>query len=506
MKDILIKLFSNKNLISYMKSCVIAIDLGATSGRIILSYLQNDSLEMKEIARFQNNIANRNNKFFWDIKYLFTEIVKGLNIAIRQDCKILSVGIDTWGVDMGFIDKNGNIIEDPRSYRDPYTEGIMEDYFKIIPKSEVYEKTGIQFMNFNSLFQLYAAKKENFEPLNNAESILFIPDLISYLLTGNKVCEYTIASTSQFINPYNKVIDKDLLNAAGINPQLFPEIIMPGKIIGNIRKELLDITLDYDIPVIAVAGHDTASAVAAVPAVNENFAYLSSGTWSLMGIETKSPIINERSAELNFTNEGGIEGTTRFLKNITGMWILEQCRKEWSEQGKDYSYPQIVDMIEKATPFKSIINSDDPVFANPKSMISAIKEYCDKRDMEVPESDAEIVRCIMDSLALRYRNVMESLNEFAPNPIERLHIIGGGAKNDLLNQFTANSTGIPVLAGPSEATAIGNIMIQYKAAGEFKDITEMRKIISKTVDIKEYIPEDSINWDNAYKKFCKECI
>ena len=488
-----------------MKNSVIAIDLGATSGRMILSNIENGQLKMEEIARFDNRIVNREGKYYWNLKSLFSEIIEGLNYATSLDCKIISIGIDTWGVDMGFIDQSGNVIEDPRAYRDPYTSGIMEEYFTKIPKETVYNKTGIQFMNFNSLFQLYAANKENFEPLKKAKTILFMPDLISYLLTGNAVCEYTIASTSQFINPNNKLIDKELLEAAGVESSLFPEIVMPGTIIGNLRNELIKNDIDYDIPVIAVAGHDTASAVAAVPAQDPNFAYLSSGTWSLMGIEVINPIINDRSAKLNFTNEGGIEGTVRFLKNITGMWILEQCRKEWAEEGKDYSYPQIVDMINKATPFQSMINTDDPSFANPQSMISSIKDYCNKRDMVVPQTDQEIVRCIMDSLALRYRTIIDYLKEFSPNPINRLHIIGGGAKNSLLNQFTSNSTGLPVYAGPSEATAIGNIMIQLKSAGIVKDINEMRLMISQATEVKEFIPQDTEIWDAAYQKFAQLC-
>ena len=488
-----------------MKNCVIAIDLGATSGRMILSYIDNGQLEMQEIARFDNRIENREGRFHWNLKSLFSEIIKGLNYALSLDYKILSIGVDTWGVDMGFIDEKGNVIEEPRAYRDPYTNGIMQEYFSIIPKETVYKKTGIQFMNFNSLFQLYAANKEKYAPLKQADKILFMPDLISYMLTGNAVCEYTIASTSQFMDPNMKKVDADLLKAAGIDASKFPDIVMPGTVIGNLRKDILDKPLNYDIPVIAVAGHDTASAVAAVPAKDTDFAYLSSGTWSLMGIEVKNPIINEKSAELNFTNEGGIEGTTRFLKNITGMWILEQCRKEWEEEGKNYSYPEIVEMINKAEPFKSMINTDDPVFANPESMIGSIRQYCEERNMEVPETDQQIVRCIMDSLALRYRTVMDYLKEFSPNPIKRLHIIGGGAKNALLNQFTSNSTGLPVYAGPSEATAIGNIMIQLKAAGYVKDINEMRDLISKATEVKEFIPQDKEMWDEAYGRYTQKC-
>ncbi|MDO5570972.1 MAG: rhamnulokinase family protein [Bacteroidales bacterium] len=488
-----------------MKNAVIAIDLGATSGRMILSYFEGEKLQIEEINRFPNNIIEEDGKSFWNMPFLFEQIVVGLNKIDKKKYHILSIGVDTWGVDVCYFDKNGDLIGNPRAYRDVYTNGAPEKFFEEMPRKEVYSLTGIQVMNFNTLYQLYSAKNEKFEPFEKADSILFIPDALSYMLTGNKVCEYTILSTSQFLNPNNKQLEESLLKVAGVDKNKFPEIVMPGTVVGNLKKELMNEPFDYDIPVIAVAGHDTGSAVAAVPSKDENFAYLSSGTWSLMGIEVKDPIISDKTFELNFTNEGGVEGTTRFLKNITGMWILEQCRKEWAEEGNDYSYPEIVDMIDKAEPFRSLINTDDPSFANPSKMSQAIKDYCNKTNQPEPENHPQIVRCIMDSLALRYRQVFGYLKELAPFKINRLHIIGGGAKNALLNQFTSNSIGVPVYAGPSEATAIGNIMIQMRAHKLVGDITDMRNKIAGAVEMKIFEPKDKEIWDEAYNKFEKFC-
>ncbi len=489
-----------------MKDYVLAIDLGATSGRMILSGLENGVLTTEEVRRFPNAIHEKDGKFYWSIETLFGEIVAGLNeLTKRTDAHICSIGVDTWGVDVAFIGADGKMISEPRAYRDPYTDTAIEEFGKIIPKKEIYRKTGIQFLNFNTLFQLYACHKEGFEPMKQAKTYLFIPDLISYLLTGKAVCEYTILSTSQFLDPVSKQIDRELIAAAGADINAFPPIVMPGQEIGKLRTELLSRSFGYDIPVIAIAGHDTASAVASVPAANEKFAYLSSGTWSLMGIEVKDPIITERSAELNFTNEGGIEGTTRFLKNITGMWILEQCRKEWKAAGKDYSYPELVEMELSAPAFHSFFNTDDPIFANPPSMLAAIDEYCDKHGIAKPENDAQVARSIMESLALRYRTVFTWLKEVAPFPIEVLHIIGGGAKNALLDQFTANAIGTTVLAGPTEATAIGNIMMQFKAIGLVNDISQMRALIAKATPLDRFEPKETEAWDAAYAEFCKKC-
>ena len=367
-------------------------------------------------------------------------------------------------------------------------------------RKEVYEATGIQVMNFNSLYQLYAMKRDKSSLLAAAKEALFIPDALSYMLTGKKVVEYTIASTSQMLNPRTKKFEKELLEKMGVDPELFGQIVMPGYVIGELTDTLASETGLGKIPVVAVAGHDTASAVAAVPAKNEKFAYLSSGTWSLMGIEVKDPIITEETMRLNITNEGGVEGTTRLLKNITGMWILEQCIKEWKKEAIEYTYPEIVKMARDAEPFQSFIDPDDASFANPKSMIAAIKEFCTKSGQKVPRNHSELIRCIFESLALKYKNVLDKFRSLAPFPIERLHIIGGGAKNRLLNQFTANATGVTVVAGPSEGTAIGNIMLQARAAGCVNSLQEMRNMISEAIEIETFTPEDTDAWNAAYEK------
>ena len=379
----------------------------------------------------------------------------------------------------------------------------MKLYFNVaVAKEDVYRATGIQFMNFNSLFQLYAMKRDGNSALANAEKILFIPDALSWMLTGKAVCEYTIASTSQMLNPETKELDTMLLDSLELGRDKFGQMVQPGCVIGTLTEEVQKITGLGAVPVIAVAGHDTASAVAAVPAKDEHFAYLSSGTWSLMGIETKDAIINDLSYERNFTNEGGIEGTTRFLKNICGMWLLERCRKEWGADAPS-DYGLLIDEAMKVTPFQSIINPDDAVFANPANMQEAIRNYCRETGQHVPEGYAEICRCIFESLALRYRQVFGWLKEMASFPIDTLHIIGGGSRNAFLNQFTASSTGVTVLAGPQEGTALGNIMIQAKAAGAVDGIFDMRRIIAGSMELKRFEPQDKELWDEAYEKFLK---
>lgn len=481
----------------------LAFDIGATSGRTILATLADGKLELKELTRYPNNIIRIGNKYYWEVYALYEALKSGLKAAAVEGVQIDAIGIDTWGVDFVYIGEDGSILGLPRSYRDPYTNGAPDEYFKIVSKKEVYDLTGIQIMNFNSLYQLYAAKKEKSSALNAAKSILFMPDALSYLFTGKQVCEYTIASTSQILNPKTKKIEGKLLDSIGVDPKLLQTIVMPGETIGHLTESLAkECGLDKDIAVIAVAGHDTASAVAAVPAENERFAYLSSGTWSLMGIEVKDAIINEDSYTMNFTNEGGVEGTTRFLKNITGMWLLEQCRKEWDAVGKKYTYPEIVNFA-RSTNRTFIIEPDDPSFANPECMTAAISAYCKKTGQEAPSSDAEYVRCIFDSLALKYKYVLDCLQKVAPFQIEKLHVIGGGSQNKLLNQLTANSTGIPVVAGPSEATAIGNVMIQAKGVGAVKTLDEMRSIIRNSVSIEVFMPEDLDKWSHLYEEFIK---
>lgn len=452
----------------------LGFDCGATSGRAMLATFSGGHFTMEEVYRFPSEMVRRGGRIYWDVLAMRDHFVQCLDEMERKGIRLDSIGIDTWGVDFGCVGPDGRLLGLPRCYRDPYTAGIPEKVYEKVPRTQLYERTGIQIMNFNTIFQLYAQTLEEDEALKGAASILFMPDLLSYLLTGSKVCEYTDASTSGMMDQQSRQFNRELLQELGIRTDVLLPIVQPGTKVGEYKG----------IPVIAVAGHDTASAIAAVPAADENFAYLSSGTWSLMGIEVPSPIINEASARLNFTNEGGIEGTTRFLKNITGMWLLEECRRVWKAAGKEYSYPELMAMATAEKDFPGRINPDDPRFAAPENMVSAIAEALEGKS----PSDAQIVSCIYHSLADRYREVLEMLRSFAPFQIERLHIIGGGSANDLLNRWTAEATGIPVVAGPAEATAIGNVMMQARAAGLVKDRWEMRRMIAETIKVKTYRP------------------
>ena len=463
-----------------------AIDLGATSGRTILGSIEGGRLQQRELTRFPNPIIQTGGHFFWDIYALYQEIIRGLRIVASEGIEIQSIGIDTWGVDFVCVGRDGGILRNPYCYRDPHTNGAMEEYFRHISKEKVYEKTGIQFMPFNSLFQLFTMHQHGDSALEAADKILFIPDALMYMLTGEAVCEYTILSTSQMLDPRTKRIDPELLDVIGLKESQFGRYVNPSEVVGTLTPEVQKLTGLGAIPVVAVAGHDTAAAVAAVPASDEHFAYLSCGTWSLLGVETQEAIINQKSFDYNFTNEGGIEGTTRFLKNICGMWLLERCRQEWTDAPADINQVNADAMT--AEPFRSIINPDDPRFANPTSMVEAIKDYCRETHQPIPEDYRQMARCIFESLALRYREVLGYLRELAPFPIERLHVIGGGSLNTHLMQMTADSIGIPVLTGPVEGTAIGNIMLQAKAAGIVSNRFDMRRMIAQSIEMKTYIP------------------
>lgn len=492
----------SEKMAKYMKIYnFLAFDLGATSGRSVIGTLQNGKIEIRELTRFANAIVELHGKFYWNLMGLYEHLKEGLEACAREGVIPDSIGVDTWGVDIVPIGEDGSILGMPRAYRDPYTDGAPERFFEIVPREEVYDKTGIQIMNFNTLYQIYAAVQEGYTPIMKAHRLLFMPDALSYMLTGRAICEYTIASTSQALNPRTGKLETSLLEAAGVNADIFPEVQLPGSVIGPLTDALAEQTRIGKVDVVAVAGHDTASAVAAVPAENERFAYLSSGTWSLMGIETREPIISKESSLLNFTNEGGVGGTTRFLKNICGMWLLEQCRKEWARDGKEFTYPEIVEMAGSAEPFVRFINPDDASFANPTSMLRAIEEFCLRTGQTPPQSEKEVVRTIFESLALRYRQVLDMLEDMAPFEIDVLHIIGGGSKNRLLNQYTANAIGKRVLAGPSEATAIGNVMMQAIGAGAVGSLAEARDIIRASVQTEVFMPQDVEAWEMAYRRF-----
>lgn len=437
----------------------IAIDLGATSGRVILACVDSSKrVSMETLHRFVTPLKRDGEKFFWDINNIYENIIEGLKIAAKRNVQIESIGIDTWGVDFVVVKKDGSFRSLPRSYRDPYTFKAQESFFERMPREELYSRTGIQIMNFNSVFQLYAQRQSG--DIHDDDTILFMPDALSYMLTGNKVCEYTILSTAAIMDPRSHSLDEKILDVCKIRKDMFPALVYPGHIIGTLKEEVLQATGLSLTCVKAVAGHDTGSVVAAIPAKNEHFAYLSSGTWSLMGIETPKPIVSEMTYASNFTNEGGATGTIRFLKNITGMWIMEQCLEKLREEGKDYTYPEIVDMARSAEPSQHLINPDDVCFASPQDMPQTINTYLESRRYTAPKSDAELFRLIYDSLANRYAEVFNILQELAPYKIETLNIVGGGSQNELLNQMTAKSCKVKVIAGPTEGTALGNIMLQ----------------------------------------------
>ncbi|MBO4671969.1 MAG: rhamnulokinase [Bacteroidales bacterium] len=462
----------------------LAFDCGATSGRALLGTFSEGVFSMEEVCRFPNRPLKKDGKLFWDLDAIRNHFLECLKDLGTKGVRLDSIGIDTWGVDFGCIAPDGTLAGLPRAYRDPYTKGIPEEVFGIVPRRELYAATGIQIMDFNTVFQLYAQTRAGEPALRKAGSILFMPDLLAWTLTGRQVCEYTDASTSGMMDQKTRSFDKRLLERLGIRTDVLLPIVQPGTVIGPLKPEIAELTGLGPVPVVAVAGHDTASAVAAVPAADERFAYLSSGTWSLMGIEVPAPVIDERSEAANFTNEGGIEGTTRFLKNITGMWLLEQCREVWKAQGKDYSYPELVAMARREEDFPGRINPDDPRFAAPADMVEEILRSAQDDTL----SDAQVVSCIFHSLAERYKEVLGILQGFAPFKIEKLHVIGGGSANDLLNQWTADAIGLPVVAGPVEATAIGNLLLQAKAAGLIADRWEMRRIISASFPVKEFKP------------------
>ena len=477
----------------------LAFDLGAASGRAILGSLDTNRLTIRELHRFSNEMIPVRGHLHWDVYRLFDEIQTGLVIC-AQKTQIESLAVDTWGVDFGLVGQDGTLLEMPFAYRDAQTRGAMEDFLKNFPKERVYNLTGTQFLPFNSLFQLHAMKRAKSSLLEASRDLLFMPDLFQYLLTGEKKTELTFATTTQLYNPEKRGWEKELFDALGLSPFLMQDIVDPGTKVGNLNVRITQQFDRKDVLVIAVASHDTASAVAAVPAQGEDWAYISSGTWSLMGIETKKPIINELALKLNFTNEGGVEGTFRFLKNIAGLWLLQKCCDTWSP-GKQENYGDLTAMAREVQPFRFIIDPDWEGFLNPKHMPETIQRFCVKTGQAVPQSQGEFVRGICESLALKYRLVLDELKQIGSHPIGRIHIMGGGAKNPLLCQFTANATELPVYAGPAEATAIGNIMMQAVTCGWVRSLKHMREIVRNSFDVKLYEPAQTEEWKEALGLF-----
>ena len=475
-----------------------AVDLGATSGRTILATYDGERIEMKEVTRFTNPMIPLGGHLFWDIAGLYNEILKGLKSVADDGIAIESIGIDTWGCDFAFFGKDGQLLGMPHCYRDQHTAGAQEKFFAKMPADQVYRRTGIQFMNFNSLFQLDTIKRNGGQALEHADKILFIPDALIYMLTGKAICEYTVASTSQMLNPMTGDLDAEILEALGIPREKFGVMTQPGTIAGTLTEQVQEATGLGAVPVIAVAGHDTGSAVAAVPAKDKEYAYLSCGTWSLLGIESETAIITEDSFRENFTNEGGIEGTTRFLKNICGLWLFEQSRKKFKDAPS--SVGELVALCEESS-YEGLIFPDDPSFANPPSMTAAIREYCCRTGQPAPETPADYCRCIFRSLAFRYRQVVEILGGMCSFPIRKLHVIGGGSQNRYLMQYAANALNMPVICGPVEGTALGNVLMQLKASGAVDTLTRMREISGASVDLVTYLPEDAEKWNTEYERY-----
>ncbi|MBM3134666.1 MAG: rhamnulokinase [Chloroflexi bacterium] len=477
---------------------LLAIDLGAESGRAILGTLDDERLSLSVIHRFANTPVRLPDGLHWDVLRLWDEIKTGIALAIRQQGRELeSIGIDTWGVDFGLLDRQGALLANPYHYRDSRTDGILAAAFRRLPRQEIFAQTGIQFMPINSLYQLLAMVIQHSPLLDVAQTFLTMPDLFNYWLTGRQVSEFSIATTTQCYDPRQGDWARSLLERFGIPTHIFPPIVPSGTVLGPLLPAVAAEVGLGNVPIIAPACHDTASAVAAVPATGE-VVYISSGTWSLLGTELPEPIINEQSLAFDFTNEGGVGGTFRFLKNITGLWLVQECRRTWAHQGQEFSYDELTQMAAQATPRRSIVDPDDGEFAKHGDMPARLRTFCQRTGQPVPQSPGEVVRCALESLALKYRWVLERLETILGRRLETIHIVGGGAQNRLLCQFTADATGRRVVAGPVEATAIGNIIVQAMALGHVASLAEGRRLVRHSCALATYEPVSSPGWEETY--------
>ncbi|MBP2025587.1 rhamnulokinase [Peptoniphilus stercorisuis] len=483
---------------------VLAIDFGASSGRAMLGIYNGETIKYEEIHRFSNDPVVVNNTMYWDVLRLLHEIKQSL-IKSKKYGKIDSLAIDTWGVDFGLINKEGDLIENPIHYRDLRTVEVFNNIEKYISLGELYSITGNQIMNINTLFQLLSLKENKSELLNKTDSILLMPDLLSYFLTNKKYSEVTIASTTQIYNQKEKSWSSELIDKFKIPKNIFKDIVKSGTIVGEISDEVAkELSIDK-LKVIAVAGHDTQSALIATPAEDEDFAFLSCGTWSLLGSEENSPIINEKSYKYNITNEVAHENKTSFLKNIIGLWLVQESRRQWIKEGKNLSFSSLEKMAEETEEFKCFIDPDDEIFVSSGNIPQRIKNYCKETKQYIPKTEGEIIRCINESLALKYRKSLEELKDCTNKNYNTIHMIGGGIQSELLCKMTSSACNRKVLAGPVEATVLGNISMQLIALGSIENVQEARHIIKKSEEIKEYLPKDKEKWDKAYERF-KEII
>lgn len=485
-----------------MTKRVLAFDFGASSGRAIIGFFDGDKITLEEVHRFSNDPVSVGGTVYWDVLRLFYEIKQGI-VKAKIAGGFDSIGIDTWGVDFGLIDSEGKLMENPVHYRDTRTAGLVEESFKTMPKEKLYGITGIQFMELNTLFQLISLKKNRPWMLERADKMLFMPDLFAYMLTGKMCAEYSIATTSQLIDLETKSWSEEILDAFGIKKSLFAPLVKPGTVLGELSKEICEECGVDPVPVISVCGHDTQSAITSVPCEDGNFAFLSSGTWSLFGTELDKPIVNETSMNINITNEGGFDDSTGFLKNIIGLWLIQESRRQWKREGKEYSYADLEKLALAAEPFKCFIDPDAPEFVPHGNIPERVREFCRRTGQYVPQTVGEVMRCIYESLAMKYRLTFEKLRECTKRDYPVIHVIGGGTKDGLLCQMTANSCDRTVKAGPIEATVMGNVAVQLMSDGSVENIGQARKIIADSSELKIFEPKDTGDWAKAYEDFLK---
>ena len=485
-----------------MKKRVLAFDFGASSGRAIVGVFDGDKIELREVHRFSNDPVKINGTFYWDVQRLFFEIKQGI-LKAKEDGGFDSIGIDTWGVDFGLLRKDGTLVENPVHYRDARNDGMVELAKKYMSHEEMYDITGIQFMDFNTIFQLLSLKENRPYILEEADKLLFMPDLLSYMLSGVKSTEYSIATTSQMVDLKTHDWSNKILDTFGIKKDLLTPIVPTGAVIGQLSDDICE---ELGVPkadIISVASHDTQSAITAAPCENDDFAFISCGTWSLFGTEVKEPILNEASKKLNVTNEGGYDYTIAFLKNICGLWLIQESRRQWIREGKEYSYADLEKMALECEPFKCFIDPDAPEFAPMGNIPKRVQEYCEKTNQYVPQTVGEIMRCIYESLAMKYRYTFDGIKDCTGKDYDRIHVMGGGTKDKLLLSMTAQSCNVDVYGGPIEATALGNIAVQLMSSGAISDIKQARKIIADGENLKLYTPDNRDEWENAYSTFKK---
>lgn len=480
----------------------LAFDLGAESGRAILAHLRNGNLTTQEVHRFKNEPVEYGGSLHWDVVRLWWEMRKALSQL--ENVELAGIGVDAWGVDYALLGERSELLQNPYHYRDSRTAGMMHEVFRRVPKENIYRETGIQFMPINTLYQLYAAKQQTRELLQCAQKLLTIPDLFHYWLTGKAVCEFTNATTTQLVNPLTRTWAKNLIERLDLPGHLLPEIVEPGTMLGPLHPQIARNTSLANTPVIAPAAHDTGSAVAAISA-REGTAFISSGTWSLVGIEVDRPILSEKAMRLNFTNEGGVQGTTRLLKNVMGLWLLQECHHAWTAQGHCYKADELQEMAARETPFACLVDPDHESFLRPTSMLHAIDAFCARTQQRAPQSPAAYVRAILESLAFKYRLVLRNLEQLTGQRIERIRVIGGGSKNRLLNQLTADATNKQVLAGPAEATALGNVAMQILTTRPAADLKEVRAIVERSYPPEAFTPQAVERWDQCAERFEHYC-